>query len=395
MTSRNDAIAAQHEARLLWRGNRGLFALLQAAAHAGPIARVPRLGWIVTDPVLARRVLNDHDAFSMNGEGGVGHLWTQLFGDEMGRFFGGARHTEVRTRVRDLFTEDAARALIERSQGPHHRVLAGRLAAGGTVDIADTARILAGRMVADLLGLPAGLPDAAYREVFAAGERLAGLAMGTAASTELDQATVAEARSIVGEITAGVPDAYRTAGGDTLLGRCREMGLGLPLATGLATLLVIAGTETGASGTVRTAALLHDTGQQDALLADPSLMENAVREGLRVSTPAPVIGRHVARDAEVGGRVLRRGERVLVLTYLATNGAGPFDVRRPYIPETRQLWFGAGRHLCLGAAVARAQVARMLETLHADGRPYRVEGRRAARRVLVPAYAELRVAAAR
>lgn len=391
MTSRNNRIAARHEARLLWTGNRGLFALLQAARHAGPIARVPRLGWIVTDPALARRVLNDHNAFSMNGEGGVGHLWTQLFGDEMAQFFGGSRHTEVRTRVRDLFTEDAARALIDRSQGPHHEILTERLAGGETVDIADTARILAGRMVADLLGLPADRPDGAYREVFAAGERLAGLAMGTTASTELDPATVAEARTIVGEITAGVPDGYRTAGSDTLLGRCREMDLGLPLAKGLATLLVIAGTETGASGTVRTAALLHDTGQQGALLADPSLMENAVREGLRVSTPAPVIGRHVARDTEIAGRALRAGERVLVLTYLATNGAGPFDVRRPYVPETRQLWFGAGRHLCLGAAVARTQVARMLGTLHADGRPYRVVARRAASGVLVPAYAELKV----
>ncbi|MFD0682945.1 cytochrome P450 [Actinomadura fibrosa] len=390
-TATATADAARHEARLLWAGNRGLYALLQAARHTGPITRVPRLGWVVTDPVLARRVLNDHAAFGMNGEGGVGHLWTQLFGDEMAQFFGGARHAEIRTRARDLFTEDAARTLVERSQGRHHAGLARRLAAGESVDVADASRVLAGRMVADLLGLPADRPDGAYRDVFAAGERLAGLAMGTTASTELAPETVAEARAIVDEITAGVPRGYAEGGPGTLLGRCREMGLGLPLARGLATLLVIAGTETGASGTVRTAALLHDTGQQDALLADPSLIGNAVREGLRVATPAAVIGRHVARDATVGGRTLRAGERVLLLTYLATNGAGPFDVRRAYVPETRQLWFGGGRHLCLGAAVARTQVERMLRTLHASGRPYRIVSRRPARRVLVPAYAALRV----
>ncbi|MFG2090204.1 MULTISPECIES: cytochrome P450 [unclassified Spirillospora] len=391
MTSTKIRNAARHEARLLWAANPGLFALLEAARHTGPIARVPRLGWVVTDPVLARRVLNDHAGFGMNGEGGVGHLWTQLFGDGMARFFGGPGHAEVRTRVRDLFTEDAARTLVERSQGPSHTVLARRLAAGETVDVADAARVLAGRMVADLLGLPAGLDDTAHRDVFAAGERLARLAMGTTASTELDPAVIDRARAVVDEITAGVPDAYRTAGPDTLLGRCREMGLGLPLSRGLATLLVIAGTETGASGTVRTVALLHDTGRQRALLGDPSLMDNAVREGLRVSTPAPLIGRHVSRDATVAGRRLRAGERILLLTYLATNGAGPFDVHRAYVPETRQLWFGAGRHLCLGAAVARTQVARTLATLHSAGRPYRIVSRRAARRVLVPAYAELRV----
>ncbi|MGP4026886.1 cytochrome P450 [Actinomadura sp. 3N407] len=391
MTSTKIGSAARHEARLLWAADPGLFALLEAGRHTGPIARVPRLGWVVTDPVLARRVLNDHAGFGMNGEGGVGHLWTQLFGDGMARFFGGPGHAEVRTRARDLFTEGAARTLVERSQGPSHAALARRLAAGETVDVADAARVLVGRMVADLLGLPAGRDDAAHRDVFAAGERLARLAMGTAASTELDPAVIDRARAIVDEITAGVPHAYRTAGPDTLLGRCREMGLGVPLSRGLATLLVIAGTETGASGTVRTVALLHDTGEQRALLDDPSLMDNAVREGLRVSTPAPVIGRHVSRDATVAGRRLRAGDRILLLTYLATGGAGPFDVRRAYVPETRQLWFGAGRHLCLGAAVARTQVARMLTTLHSGGRPYRIVSRRAARRVLVPAYAELRV----
>jgi cytochrome P450 len=105
-----------------------------------------------------------------------------------------------------------------------------------------------------------------------------------------------------------------------------------------------------------------------------------------------VIGRHVARDVEVGGRRLRAGERIMLLTYVANNGAGAFDLTREYLPETRQLWFGAGRHLCLGAAVARTQVTRMLETLTADGRPWRVVSRRAAHRVLVPSYESLRVA---
>ncbi|MBW8484344.1 cytochrome P450 [Actinomadura parmotrematis] len=385
--------AARHESRLLWSANPGLFALLEAARHLGPIARVPRLGWVVTDPLLARRVLNDHAAFTMGGEGGVGHMWTQLFGPEMGAFFGGSRHAEIRARARDLFTEDAAADLVERSQGGHHAALAALLASGAEVDVADAARVLAGRMVADLLGLPADSPDQQYRDLFAAGESLAALALGTTASTDLPEDRLAAAREIADGLTAGVPDAYRDAGPGTLLGRCRAMGLGLPLARGLATLLVIAGTETGVAGTTRTVALLHDTGAQHALLRDPSLLPNAVREGLRVATPAPVIGRHVERDAELGGRTLRAGDRVLLLTYRATNGAGPFDITRPHIPETRQLWFGGGRHLCLGASVARVQIARMLETLHSTGRPYRIVSRRAAHRALVPTYASLVVRA--
>jgi cytochrome P450 len=88
---------------------------------------------------------------------------------------------------------------------------------------------------------------------------------------------------------------------------------------------------------------------------------------------------------------MRAGERVMLLTYLANNGAGRFDITRAYLPQTRQLWFGAGRHLCLGAAIARTQLATLLETLTADRRPWQVVERRAARRVLVPSYAILRI----
>lgn len=84
----------------------------------------------------------------------------------------------------------------------------------------------------------------------------------------------------------------------------------------------------------------------------------------------------------------------MLLTYVANNGAGPFGIGREYVPQTRQLWFGAGRHLCLGAAVARVRLGRLLETLTADGRPWRVVSRRAARRVLVPAYASLHIRSA-
>jgi cytochrome P450 len=85
---------------------------------------------------------------------------------------------------------------------------------------------------------------------------------------------------------------------------------------------------------------------------------------------------------------MRTGDRVLLLTYVANNRVGRFDVTRPYVVETRQLWFGAGRHLCLGAAVARAEITRFLEALLSAG-PLRIVARRPARGVLIPSYERL------
>lgn len=387
--------ARHHESRLLRASQPALWALLAAGRTRliHPVRRVPRLGWVVADPVLARQVLNDHRHFTLLGEGGVGHLWQQVLGDYVLRIFDGPGHADLRKRARDLFTEANSATLVDRVAGPAADALAADLARGRAVDVAETARTVVGRMMADLLGLrlPDDTPDTAYRDVFATGERLAALALGSTASTHLPPAVVTEAKQIIDHLTRDVPEAFADAPATTLLGRCREAGLTLEESRGLTSLLLVAGTETAASAMSRTVALLHDTGAQHALLADATLMPTAVREGLRVTTPAPVIGRHVSADVDLAGHRLRAGQRILLLTHTANNAAGPFDLTRPYDPDTRQLWFGGGRHLCLGAPVARAELTRMLTAVTASGRSYRVVERRYARKVLIPSYERLRI----
>lgn len=382
--------ATRHEFGLLVAARPALAVLLLAGRAAVPIRRVPRLGWVSADPRIAREILTDHRSFTLVAEGGVGHLWAQVLGDWVYDLFDGPGHHDLRTRARDLFTEATAARLVGGAWADRLATAREDLASGAAVDVADLARVLVGRMLASLLGL-GDLDDARARALFATGERLAATALGSAADTTLTPAAVAGARAIVDDLTRGVPDAWRTAAPETLLGRCRELGLGLRETTGLAALLMVAGTETAASAMARTVALLHDTGEQHRLLDDPDRLADAVREGLRVTTPAPVIGRSVKRDVTVAGRRLRAGERVLLLTWTADTARGGFDLDRPYLPENRQLWFGAGRHLCLGAALARAEVGAMLETVTAAGRPWVVEHRRAARRALIPTYRHLTV----
>ena len=113
-----------------------------------------------------------------------------------------------------------------------------------------------------------------------------------------------------------------------------------------------------------------------------------------MTTPAPLIGRHITADVEASGKVLHRGERALMLTYTADNAIGRFDIRRSPDLQIRQLWFGAGPHLCLGAPLARAEISYLLQTLLAQGRPWRVVRRRASRKVIIPSYAELAITCA-
>jgi cytochrome P450 len=383
--------ARRHEARLLWASRPSLAFLLHAARFGPPIVRVHRLGWVVRDPLLCREILNGHRHFTLVGEGGVGHMWAQVLGDYVTELFDGPGHLRLRTKARDLFTAKTSADLVAEAFGVPLDALTSRLRAGGTVDIADTSRVLVGRMLATLLGLPTARSDDEFRSIFAEGERLAALALSTASSTVLAPQAVAEAREIVERLTAGIPAGYRDAPPGTLLGRCRELELGAEVTRGLAGLLLVAGTETAATAMTRSVALLHDHGRVDALLAEPDRVDDVVREVLRVVTPAPVIGRHVTADVEIGGRRLRAGEQVLLLTYTANNATGGFDPARAYVPETRQLWFGAGRHLCLGAALARAEMAALLRALLGTGRPWQVVHRRPARRVLIPRYESLQI----
>lgn len=425
----------RHELGLLFRARPAMAGLLLAGTAArgwpvksSPIRKVPGIGWVTADPVVAGAVLQDHRSFTILGEGGVGDLWAQILGDWVLDLFDGAGHHDLRSRTRELFTEAVSRDLVHAAWGERVGAAGEVLRAGGTLDVAHLSRVLVGRMVIGLLGVPrpAGHrgtwpDDEGALRVFETGERLATVALNTAGSTTLTPDQVATARGIVAELTAGIPDGWRNAPPDTLLGRCRELGLGLTETSGLAALLMVAGTETAASAMGRTTALLIDTGEQHRMLAairagagtpvpggrsggagtstgrllnpgeaDP--VENVVREGLRVTSPASVIGRGVAADVEVGGARLRAGDRIMLLVWSANAAAGPFRADRPYVRESRQLWFGAGRHLCLGAALARAEIGTLLRMLWSEDRPLRVIRRRAARGVLIPAWSELVVA---
>jgi cytochrome P450 len=73
-------------------------------------------------------------------------------------------------------------------------------------------------------------------------------------------------------------------------------------------------------------------------------------------------------------------------------GAAPrdFDISRTQTPAFAHLAFGHGPHFCLGAALGKRELHAALSTL-LDAGPLAITRRRAARRILLPAYEMLEV----
>src|SRR6266542_1125214 len=57
--------AHRHELRLLAASRPVFPVLLTMGRFAGPIRRIPGVGWLVSDPIIARRILTDPDHFTI------------------------------------------------------------------------------------------------------------------------------------------------------------------------------------------------------------------------------------------------------------------------------------------------------------------------------------------
>lgn len=140
-------------------------------------------------------------------------------------------------------------------------------------------------------------------------------------------------------------------------------------AAGLMVAYLVGGHHSTGSGI---AGLLHhvltEPGLQQSLLAEPKLIVRAVEESLRLNTPLQLFARTACEGAKVGEDEIESGRRVL-LNLAAANrdprqfdDAEQFDLRRSRNPH---LAFGAGKHVCQGQHLARAElkitVSRILE----------------------------------
>jgi cytochrome P450 len=136
---------------------------------------------------------------------------------------------------------------------------------------------------------------------------------------------------------------------------------------GFCILLMIAGNETTTNllgNLINRLAKRPETWAE--LRADPSLIEGAIEESLRVDSPAQMIIRRATEDVTIGDAMIPAGDMVMV--YLASANRDPtrwddpanFELARE---RDRHVAFGHGVHTCIGAPLARMEAKAAMSAL--------------------------------
>ncbi|MDX2938464.1 cytochrome P450 [Streptomyces ipomoeae] len=272
----------------------------------------------------------------------------------------GAEHARIRKMVSREFTVRHARVLNDDILRITDDLIDAVLARGDSADlIRDFALPLPSRVICLVLGVPYDDHELFHRHAAA----VVNLDLGV----EERERAAREAFAYYTELI----ERKRAEPGDDMISRLLADHTGpngidpdhLPVLVGA---MVGAGFETtaGQLGLGILALLLHPE-QRAKLLQQPGLTDGAVEELLRYWSITAVDPRRIAvEDVEIGGRLIRAGEGVL-LSLIAGNhdprafggGACPadrLDLARD--PRPRHLAFGFGTHQCLGKNLARAEL---------------------------------------
>ncbi|MFJ9454509.1 cytochrome P450 [Kitasatospora sp. NPDC101447] len=153
----------------------------------------------------------------------------------------------------------------------------------------------------------------------------------------------------------------------SIVARMRESGLSVAEFETMFFLFGVAGNETlrnGLPGGLHS--LLTHADQYRLLCRRPDLVASAVDELLRFWPPVLEFRRTATRDVELGGQVIRGGDKVVVYHASANRDESVFsDPDRLDITRTPNdhVSFGFGPHFCVGAQLARIQMSAVLRRI--------------------------------
>lgn len=122
--------------------------------------------------------------------------------------------------------------------------------------------------------------------------------------------------------------------------------------------LLIGGSETSEALTGNLLFLLAQRPElQQQLRESPGLIRGVIQETMRYESPLQMARRTVKNPVEMHGRVLSRGDNLLLCLGAANRDERIFESADQFIPERKnarlQLGFGAGAHQCIGQLLAQ------------------------------------------
>lgn len=344
---------------------------LRSAQSRSPIAIGP-LGPEILSYESARELLRDNrfrlpPGITLAAQGITsGPLFDKLASSLLG--LDGAPHIRLRKLVAKAFTPRATSRLSETI----HEVVNGlidRIVDAGRCDVVtDIARPYPTPIICALIGAP--------REdwqLFADWTEEIFKAFNFQPDANFDESEIMRAW---GELDAYVDDmvaARRDNLTDDLLSeliRAESDGdrLNIDELRGLVAGFLMAGTDTTRNQLAASVQVLCEHPDQWVRLREqPELGMQAVEESMRHSPAACIVPRAAVEDAEFGGYLFPAGTFVFANTFAANRDpaiygdADRFDIARDDVPAI--LTFGGGAHYCLGANLARRELAEALVVL--------------------------------
>jgi cytochrome P450 len=149
-------------------------------------------------------------------------------------------------------------------------------------------------------------------------------------------------------------------------------------------LLIVGGNDTTRNSISGGVLALNDhPAEYDKLRNDPGVIPNMVNEIIRWQTPLAHMRRTATQDTELGGKKIKKGEKI-VMWYVSANRdetaidrAGEFLIDRA--DSKHHLSFGWGVHFCMGSRMAEMQlrvlweeIMKRFEKIEVVGEPKRV-----------------------